>query len=201
MPPSGKGFLSFTTMRDKNQPQPLAVVVPLLMTSSHPPQTLPLPWKIWPPFAEIGFNGKDFFIPLVSSKTPSDLNFNSHRSAFVCVPVWPWLLWPGEVLVRLWGAEAWLAPRVCLFPAGVQLRNRQLQAGLRRTPVSRQLCQLLDQLCGTKTSWPHPAWFALKSSSMKYQLGLWGLGGGRGVTPMGARDQWTECKYCKVHLY
>lgn len=64
----------------------------------HPthPQTLPFPWKIWPPFAEIGFNGKDFFIPLVSSETLSDLVSIAARSAFVCVPVWPWPLWPGE---------------------------------------------------------------------------------------------------------
>lgn len=46
---------------------------------------------------------------------------------------------------------------------GVQLGNRQLQAGLRGTPVSRQLCQLLDQLCGAETSRPDPARFALRA--------------------------------------
>lgn len=41
-------------------------------------------------------------------------------SAFVCVPVWPWPLWPGEVCMlgadQLLGAEeTWLAPRLFIF--------------------------------------------------------------------------------------
>lgn len=87
----------------------------------------------------------------------------------MCVPVWPRPLTWRSVCAGSWLAfrcrRSWLALRICLFPAGIQLRNRQFQAGLWRTPVSRQLCQLLDQLCGTQTSWPHPAWFTLKSYS------------------------------------
>lgn len=42
-------------------------------------------------------------------------------------------------------------------PSGVQLGDGQLQAALRGPPVSRQLRQLLDQLCGAQTAGTHPA--------------------------------------------
>lgn len=132
-------------------------------------------------------------MPLISSKTPSHLNCCSHLLSFCVCAMWPQPL-PGEGCVlgasELSGAEeAWLAPHICLFLAGIQLGNRQLQAGIWRSSVSRQLCQLLDQLCWTKTSRPHPAWFALKSTSLKYLLGLFVH-----HTPGGDRDQWAECR-------
>lgn len=42
-------------------------------------------------------------------------------------------------------------------PSGVQLGDGQLQAAVRGPPVSRQLRQLLDQLCGAQTAGTHPA--------------------------------------------
>lgn len=124
---------------------------------------LPFLWKIWPPFAETRFNSKDFLIPLISGRKPSCLRSRGHLLGF-CVRA---SLASASATCRAihagCRAAPGLAPHVCLFPAGFQLRNGQLQAGIWRTPVSRQLCQLLDQLRWTKTSWPHPAWFALKA--------------------------------------
>lgn len=48
-----------------------------------------------------------------------------------------------------------------LTPTGFQLRDGQLQADVWGPPVSRQLCQFLDQLRGAQTPRPHPAWPAL----------------------------------------
>lgn len=73
-------------------------------------------------------------------------------SAFVCV------CHSGLSLSGTWGAPTWLLissqkweepdlPPISVFLAGIQLRNRQFQAGLWGTSVPRQLCQLLDQLC------------------------------------------------------
>lgn len=149
------------------------------MTLPPTPHRLRLPflWKICPLLLKLGVMVKIFFHTF-NYQPKLYLTFCSHllSSAFVCVPVWPRPLTWRSVCAGSWLAlrcrRSWLAPRICLFLAGIQLRNRQFQAGLWRTPVSRQLCQLLDQLCGTQTSWPHPAWFALKSYSVKYQLGF-----------------------------
>ena len=50
------------------------------------PHSLCLPFlgTIWPPFAETGFNSKDFFIPLISGKKLYRLNSCSHLLSF-CV--------------------------------------------------------------------------------------------------------------------
>lgn len=71
---------------------------------------------------------------------------------FVCVPIYS--------RVCRWVRCVWyffLFFFLLFILTGIQLWDRQLQAAVWGPPVSRQLCQLLDQLCGAQTPRTHPA--------------------------------------------